>query len=196
MRPGICTPLVATGGQETCQLSVLVCWGCHNKGPQNEWLKTTEMYRLAALEAWNLSAGKAMLLLKVLGKGLSRPLPQLLAAPGSRWLVISSSNPVFTSSLLCACLSPTPPFYKNSRLRPILMTSLQHVWMKNVTCIVAIKPSVTAATFNCAPWGDEKQDTGPRWLRCLSKEWFQWAQTPEGSWKPGAQQVLNTHVMN
>ena len=71
VRPGICTSLAVMRGQETCQLTVLVCWGCHNKGPQNEWLRTTEMYCLTALEAWNLGAGKAMLILKVLGKGLS-----------------------------------------------------------------------------------------------------------------------------
>ena len=40
--------------------------------------------------------------------------------------------------------------------------------------------AATAATSSCVPWVDSgwrKQDTGPRQLRCTSKEWFQWAQT-------------------
>ena len=43
-----------------------------------------------------------------------------------------------------------------------------------------LHPSATTATPNGAHRGDlgwRKADTGPRELRCISKEWFQWAQT-------------------
>ena len=46
--------------------------------------------------------------------------------------------------------------------------------------VAAIKPSATEVTLACVSWGKSgwrKQDTGPRQLRCISKEWFQWDQS-------------------
>ena len=50
-------------------------------------------------------------------------------------------------------------------------------WSKQAACCQA---TPTAAAPRGGPWGDsgwERAGHGPRQLRCLSREWFQWAQT-------------------
>ena len=52
-------------------------------------------------------------------------------------------------------------------------------WRQNVPHSISIAVSLCSHP-NSAPWGDsrwEAQDTGPRELACISKAWFQWAQT-------------------
>ena len=61
------------------------------------------------------------------------------------------------------------------------------MWTKDVTChiskwkdVAAIKPSGTEVIHNCACWGDLGWRKAGYWswmVRCLSKEWVQWAQT-------------------
>ena len=45
--------------------------------------------------------------------------------------------------------------------------------------VIVIKPPATTATLKAVPWGHSrwrKQNTGPRYFKSISMEWFQWAQ--------------------
>ena len=54
--------------------------------------------------------------------------------------------------------------YVNSRRRRIQLSSIHQ------TAVTSCSHSLQWALL-------KTQDSGPRWLRCISKEWFQWAQT-------------------
>ena len=59
--------------------------------------------------------------------------------------------------------------------------------MKNFTCLISKQKMLQPSNSQSLqlPWAvhpkgtqeGEKQVTAPRWLRCISKEWFSWAQT-------------------
>lgn len=53
-------------------VTALVCWGCHNKVLQMQWLKITKMYWLIVLEARNPRSrcGQSWVLLRAVGKNL------------------------------------------------------------------------------------------------------------------------------
>lgn len=87
------------------KVGVLVSWGCHNKVPQTEWFKTTEMYSPTILEPRSLKSVLAGLCsLWNLGNP-SLPLPSFWWWPavfGVLWLTAAKIQPLPSSSL---CLS-------------------------------------------------------------------------------------------
>lgn len=78
--------------------SILFSWGCRNKLPQTEWLKTTE---ITLSQFWRLEdCGRATVPPKALGKHSSWPFP---ASTGPR---CSLSASVFMWSFLCVSVCP------------------------------------------------------------------------------------------
>ena len=64
--------------------------------------------------------------------------------------------------------------------------------------VAAIKPSATEVTLACVSWensGWRKQDTGPRQLRCISKEWFQWDQSLVSSHSKKSTKFINLRYL-
>ena len=75
--------------KEICNTpSVSVSQGCHNKVPQTEWLKTTDIYFLIVLKltVQNQGFGHAMFSPKSIGGEPYLPLPAA-CSPGVPWLV-------------------------------------------------------------------------------------------------------------
>lgn len=88
---------------------VLDCWGCHNKVPQDGWLKQQKRIVLQfwRLEVSDQGVGRPMLLLEVLGKDLLQA--SLLVSCSSLASRHPNSNLHMAFSLR-ACMCPNLPF--------------------------------------------------------------------------------------
>ena len=62
---------------------------------------------------------------------------------------------------------------------------------KNTRHLAAVRLQPLPAVSAEETQGVKTQDTGPRWLRCISKEWFQWAQTLASSPAQKSTKCLN-----
>ena len=85
-----------------------------------------------------------------------------------------------------------------SMLGLILSLFNLYMWIKNVACHISkqriLKQSATAVTLIAGSretQDGKEQNTGLRWQRCISKEWFQWPQTLD---VPQNRKVLNSLI--
>lgn len=128
-------------------LIVLVCWGCHNKVPQIQWLKQQKFIlpQFWRPEVWNEGVGRSMILLISLGKNPSLPLFNFWLFPTCSCITWIAAS-VITS--LCLCVSLCPYFPLLIRTLVMIEAHPNPAWphLILITSAKALFPSKAAFT--------------------------------------------------
>ena len=108
-------------------------------------------------------------------------------APGHKSLSVSTDKwniykctGIFINGIFPAILVNKGWCHRHRWLQPsnVSQWALREPRAEKNTSHLAAKRQQPLPTVSPEETQDVKtQDTGPRWLRCISKEWFQWAQT-------------------